>query len=423
MNKVYIIEEDKIYIGVLVKHYRRAMYDKTKSSRWTQKGFIYDNYGTKICSEKTLGLIENGIPIKNDMIYEELLHKFNIKYDFTYSIHSINLSRCSKDLLLAIENYDSNTISDITKNIIRVLNKGFHNYVFFHEYLQFYMMIQDYYNSKKLLNANQISLIMNISNYIDSEMKEILIDLVCKTKFRNDDYDCSDINLESMHSSINKMNYILYLIHHNQILKTNRLLHDLCLTYKSSKNYIRLIDVFTIQLSLCTINDKDYFLELLDEILLFFYTNFDYIPSIKKVQTYKNIGVTAYKLQNYDIAEDFILKFINSDNREVLPYIVLLLDIYEKSNNKENILKILNLFKPDQSKYGTFFLYYQLKYLNAYNDVELTEFILTYVIKLLTSFDKIFISIFYAQIEELTKKTNRHKDFKIFISKLPKNVF
>lgn len=148
MNKVYIIEEDKIYIGMLVKHYRRAMYDKTKSSRWTQKGFIYDNYGTKICSEKTLGLIENGIPIKNDIIYEELLHKFNIKYDFIYSIHSINLSRCSKDLLLAIEKYDSNTISDITKNIIRVLNKGFHNYVFFHEYLQFYMMIQDYYNSK-----------------------------------------------------------------------------------------------------------------------------------------------------------------------------------------------------------------------------------------------------------------------------------
>lgn len=423
MSKIYIIDEDKKYIGTIIKYYRKTMYDKTKSQRWTQKGFIYDEYGSKICSVKTLGLIENGIIIKNDIIYEELLHKFNMKYEFTYSIKSMKLSECSKFLLLAIEKYDISMILEITNNIRNVLNKGFKSYVFYYEYLQFYTMIYNYYCSKILLTSNQISLIMSILNFIDSEMKEILIDLVCKTKYRNDDYEFSDINFKSMYSSINKINYILYLIHHNQVLKANRILHNLYLVYKNKNNYIRLIDVFTIQLSLCSINDKEYFFELLDEGLHFFYKNNDNIPDIKKAQTYKNIGVTAYKLEVYDIAEDFLLKYIKIDSREILPYCIILFDIYEKAGNIESIIKILKQAKPDNSKYGTFFQYFEMKYLNAYNDIELTEFILKNVIKEFTSYDKIFISIFYSQIFGLTANTYKHKDFKLFISQLPTRIF
>ena len=73
MHYLKINDSDKKKIGYLIHLYRTQQF-----KHLSQNSFLLNEYNEPICTRQTLSKIEQGIIIKNDSIYEELLKKVNL---------------------------------------------------------------------------------------------------------------------------------------------------------------------------------------------------------------------------------------------------------------------------------------------------------------------------------------------------------
>lgn len=81
MHYLKINDSDKKKIGYLIHLYRTQQF-----KHLSQNSFLLNEYNEPICTRQTLSKIEQGVIIKNDSIYEELLKKVNLKFNTDYCI-------------------------------------------------------------------------------------------------------------------------------------------------------------------------------------------------------------------------------------------------------------------------------------------------------------------------------------------------
>lgn len=411
MHYLKINDSDKKKIGYLIHLYRTQQF-----KHLSQNSFLLNEYNEPICTRQTLSKIEQGVIIKNDSIYEELLKKVNLKFNTDYCIEEFLPTSIFSDLLNACDYYNLEKLISISESYIKQLNP-FKEYIFFHEYYECFKWIYTYYSSFELPTLQSTEYIISLKNIINSNLYEVMMDLVFKKRTISGIYDFSYFDFKNSNSMINRGNYMMILYNQSKLSEMLDYCQDLEEEYSSKNNYIRLLDIYSLKGFAFSNTEKEKFEKLVSQINHTVEAHNSNIPEIKKSQLLKNIGLQAFRIDMYDIAINYLEQYIAMDS----PYANIVgidLCISYQKTNKINQLKSFiqskEVYKGD-SQYENLLNYFILKYKYQTDNDELSYFIVNKVPIIIDNTMGKYKQFFYEELSMLVEQTKRYKDLKTYL--------
>ena len=411
MHYLKINDSDKKKIGYLIHLYRTQQF-----KHLSQNSFLLNEYNEPICTRQTLSKIEQGVIIKNDSIYEELLKKVNLKFNTDYCIEEFLPTSIFSDLLNACDYYNLEKLISISESYIKQLNP-FKEYIFFHEYYECFKWIYTYYSSFELPTLQSTEYIISLKNIINSNLYEVMIDLVFKKRTISGIYDFSYFDFKNSNSMINRGNHMMILYNQSKLSEMLDYCQDLEEEYSSKNNYIRLLDIYSLKGFAFSNTEKEKFEKLVSQINHTVEANNSNIPEIKISQLLKNIGLQAFRIDMYNIAINYLEQYIAMDS----PYANIVgidLCISYQKTNKINQLKSFiqskEVYKGD-SQYENLLNYFILKYKCQTDNDELSYFIVNKVPIIIDNTMGKYKQFFYEELSMLVEQTKRYKDLKTYL--------
>lgn len=411
MYYLKINDSDKKKIGYLIHLYRTQQF-----KHLSQNSFLLNEYNEPICTRQTLSKIEQGVIIKNDSIYEELLKKVNLKFNTDYCIEEFLPTSIFSDLLNACDYYNLEKLISISESYIKQLNP-FKEYIFFHEYYECFKWIYTYYSSFELPTLQSTEYIISLKNIINSNLYEVMIDLVFKKRTISGIYDFSYFDFKNSNSMINRGNHMMILYNQSKLSEMLDYCQDLEEEYSSKNNYIRLLDIYSLKGFAFSNTEKEKFEKLVSQINHIVEAHNSNIPKIKISQLLKNIGLQAFRIDMYDIAINYLEQYIAMDS----PYANIVgidLCISYQKTNKINQLKSFiqskEVYKGD-SQYENLLNYFILKYKYQTDNDELSYFIVNKVPIIIDNTMGKYKQFFYEELSMLVEQTKRYKDLKTYL--------
>ena len=411
MHYLKINDSDKKKIGYLIHLYRTQQF-----KHLSQNSFLLNEYNEPICTRQTLSKIEQGVIIKNDSIYEELLKKMNLKFNTDYCIEEFLPTSIFSDLLNACDYYNLEKLISISESYIKQLNP-FKEYIFFHEYYECFKWIYTYYSSFELPTLQSTEYIILLKNIINSDLYEVMMDLVFKKRTISGIYDFSYFDFKNSNSMINRGNHMMILYNQSKLSEMLDYCQDLEEEYSSKNNYIRLLDIYSLKGFAFSNTEKEKFEKLVSQINHTVEAHHSNIPKIKISQLLKNIGLQAFRIDMYDIAINYLEQYIAMDS----PYANIVgidLCISYQKTNKINQLKSFiqskGIYKGD-SQYENLLNYFILKYKYQTDNDELSYFIVTKVPIIIDNTMGKYKQFFYEELSMLVEQTKRYKDLKTYL--------
>lgn len=411
MHYLKINDSDKKKIGYLIHVYRTQQF-----KHLSQNSFLLNEYNEPICTRQTLSKIEQGVIIKNDSIYEELLKKVNLKFNTDYCIEEFLPTSIFSDLLNACDYYNLEKLISISESYIKQLNP-FKEYIFFHEYYECFKWIYTYYSSFELPTLQSTEYIISLKNIINSNLYEVMIDLVFKKRTISGIYDFSFFDFKNSNSMINRGNHMMILYNQSKLSEMLDYCQDLEEEYSSKNNYIRLLDIYSLKGFAFSNTEKEKFEKLVSQINHTVEAHNSNIPKIKISQLLKNIGLQAFRIDMYDIAINYLEQYIAMDS----PYANIVgidLCISYQKTNKINQLKSFiqskEVYKGD-SQYENLLNYFILKYKYQTDNDELSYFIVNKVPIIIDNTMGKYKQFFYEELSMLVEQTKRYKDLKTYL--------
>ena len=411
MYYLKINDSDKKKIGYLIHVYRTQQF-----KHLSQNSFLLNEYNEPICTRQTLSKIEQGVIIKNDSIYEELLKKVNLKFNTDYCIEEFLPTSIFSDLLNACDYYNLEKLISISESYIKQLNP-FKEYIFFHEYYECFKWIYTYYSSFELPTLQSTEYIISLKNIINSNLYEVMIDLVFKKRTISGIYDFSYFDFKNSSSMINRGNHMMILYNQSKLSEMLDYCQDLEEEYSSKNNYIRLLDIYSLKGFAFSNTEKEKFEKLVSQINHIVEAHNSNIPKIKISQLLKNIGLQAFRIDMYNIAINYLEQYIAMDS----PYANIVgidLCISYQKTNKINQLKSFiqskEVYKGD-SQYENLLNYFILKYKYQTDNDELSYFIVNKVPIIIDNTMGKYKQFFYEELSMLVEQTKRYKDLKTYL--------
>lgn len=411
MHYLKINDSDKKKIGYLIHLYRTQQF-----KHLSQNSFLLNEYNEPICTRQTLSKIEQGVIIKNDSIYEELLKKVNLKFNTDYCIEEFLPTSIFSDLLNACDYYNLEKLISISESYIKQLNP-FKEYIFFHEYYECFKWIYTYYSSFELPTLQSTEYIISLKNIINSNLYEVMMDLVFKKRTISGIYDFSYFDFKNSNSMINRGNHMMILYNQSKLSEMLDYCQDLEEEYFSKNNYIRLLDIYSLKGFAFSNTEKEKFEKLVSQINHIGEAHNSNIPKIKISQLLKNIGLQAFRIDMYDIAINYLEQYIAMDS----PYANIVgidLCISYQKTNKINQLKSFiqskEVYKGD-SQYENLLNYFILKYKYQTDNDELSYFIVNKVPIIIDNTMGKYKQFFYEELSMLVEQTKRYKDLKTYL--------
>lgn len=411
MHYLKINDSDKKKIGYLIHLYRTQQF-----KHLSQNSFLLNEYNEPICTRQTLSKIEQGVIIKNDSIYEELLKKVNLKFNTDYCIEEFLPTSIFSDLLNACDYYNLEKLISISESYIKQLNP-FKEYIFFHEYYECFKWIYTYYSSFELPTLQSTEYIILLKNIINSNLYEVMMDLVLKKRTISGIYDFSYFDFKNSNSMINRGNHMMILYNQSKLSEMLDYCQDLEEEYSSKNNYIRLLDIYSLKGFAFSNTEKEKFEKLVSQINHTVEVHNSNIPKIKISQLLKNIGLQAFRIDMYDIAINYLEQYIAMDS----PYANIVgidLCISYQKTNKINQLKSFiqskEVYKGD-SQYENLLNYFILKYKYQTDNDELSYFIVNKVPIIIDNTMGKYKQFFYEELSMLVEQTKRYKDLKTYL--------
>lgn len=411
MHYLKINDSDKKKIGYLIHLYRTQQF-----KHLSQNSFLLNEYNEPICTRQTLSKIEQGVIIKNDSIYEELLKKVNLKFNTDYCIEEFLPTSIFSDLLNACDYYNLEKLISISEAYIKQLNP-FKEYIFFHEYYECFKWIYTYYSSFELPTLQSTEYIISLKNIINSNLYEVMMDLVFKKRTISGIYDFSYFDFKNSNSMINRGNHMMILYNQSKLSEMLDYCQDLEKEYSSKNNYIRLLDIYSLKGFAFSNTEKEKFEKLVSQINHIVEARNSNIPKIKISQLLKNIGLQAFRIDMYDIAINYLEQYIAMDS----PYANIVgidLCISYQKTNKINQLKSFiqskEVYKGD-SQYENLLNYFILKYKYQTDNDELSYFIVNKVPIIIDNTMGKYKQFFYEELSMLVEQTKRYKDLKTYL--------
>ena len=411
MYYLKINDSDKKKIGYLIHLYRTQRF-----KHLSQNSFLLNEYNEPICTRQTLSKIEQGVIIKNDFIYEELLKKVNLKFNTDYCIEEFLPTSIFSDLLNACDYYNLEKLISISESYIKQLNP-FKEYIFFHEYYECFKWIYTYYSSFELPTLQSTEYIISLKNIINSNLYEVMMDLVFKKRTISGIYDFSYFDFKNSNSMINRGNHMMILYNQSKLSEMLDYCQDLEEEYSSKNNYIRLLDIYSLKGFAFSNTEKEKFEKLVSQINHTVEAHNSNIPEIKISQLLKNIGLQAFRIDMYNIAINYLEQYIAMDS----PYANIVgidLCISYQKTNKINQLKSFiqskEVYKGD-SQYENLLNYFILKYKYQTDNDELSYFIVNKVPIIIDNTMGKYKQFFYEELSMLVEQTKRYKDLKTYL--------
>lgn len=411
MYYLKINDSDKKKIGYLIHLYRTQQF-----KHLSQNSFLLNEYNEPICTRQTLSKIEQGVIIKNDSIYEELLKKVNLKFNTDYCIEEFLPTSIFSDLLNACDYYNLEKLISISESYIKQLNP-FKEYIFFHEYYECFKWIYTYYSSFELPTLQSTEYIISLKNIINSNLYEVMMDLVFKKRTISGIYDFSYFDFKNSSSMINRGNHMMILYNQSKLSEMLDYCQDLEKEYSGKNNYIRLLDIYSLKGFAFSNTEKEKFEKLVSQINHTVEAHNSNIPKIKISQLLKNIGLQAFRIDMYNIAINYLEQYIAMDS----PYANIVgidLCISYQKTNKINQLKSFiqskEVYKGD-SQYENLLNYFILKYKYQTDNNELSYFIVNKVPIIIDNTMGKYKQFFYEELSMLVEQTKRYKDLKTYL--------
>ena len=411
MHYLKINDSDKKKIGYLIHVYRTQQF-----KHLSQNSFLLNEYNEPICTRQTLSKIEQGVIIKNDSIYEELLKKVNLKFNTDYCIEEFLPTSIFSDLLNACDYYNLEKLISISESYVKQLNP-FKEYIFFHEYYECFKWIYTYYSSFELPTLQSTEYIISLKNIINSNLYEVMMDLVFKKRTISGIYDFSYFDFKNSNSMINRGNHMMILYNQSKLSEMLDYCQDLEEEYSIKNNYIRLLDIYSLKGFAFSNTEKEKFEKLVSQINRTVEAHNSNIPKIKTSQLLKNIGLQAFRIDMYDIAINYFEQYIAMDS----PYANIVgidLCISYQKTNKINQLKSFiqskEVYKGD-SQYENLLNYFILKYKYQTDNDELSYFIVNKVPIIIDNTMGKYKQFFYEELSMLVEQTKRYKDLKTYL--------
>lgn len=411
MHYLKINDSDKKKIGYLIHVYRTQQF-----KHLSQNSFLLNEYNEPICTRQTLSKIGQGVIIKNDSIYEELLKKVNLKFNTDYCIEEFLPTSIFSDLLNACDYYNLEKLISISESYVKQLNP-FKEYIFFHEYYECFKWIYTYYSSFELPTLQSTEYIISLKNIINSNLYEVMMDLVFKKRTISGIYDFSYFDFKNSNSMINRGNHMMILYNQSKLSEMLDYCQDLEEEYSIKNNYIRLLDIYSLKGFAFSNTEKEKFEKLVSQINHTVEAHNSNIPKIKTSQLLKNIGLQAFRIDMYDIAINYFEQYIAMDS----PYANIVgidLCISYQKTNKINQLKSFiqskEVYKGD-SQYENLLNYFILKYKYQTDNDELSYFIVNKVPIIIDNTMGKYKQFFYEELSMLVEQTKRYKDLKTYL--------
>ncbi|MGO5276055.1 hypothetical protein ACTQ07_05780 [Holdemanella porci] len=411
MHYLKINDSDKKKIGYLIHLYRTQQF-----KHLSQNSFLLNEYNEPICTRQTLSKIEQGVIIKNDSIYEELLKKVNLKFNTDYCIEEFLPTSIFSDLLNACDYYNLEKLISISESYIKQLNP-FKEYIFFHEYYECFKWIYTYYSSFELPTLQSTEYIILLKNIINSNLYEVMMDLVFKKRTISGIYDFSYFDFKNSNSMINRGNHMMILYNQSKLSEMLDYCQDLEEEYSSKNNYIRLLDIYSLKGFAFSNTEKEKFEKLVFQINHTVEAHNSNIPEIKISQLLKNIGLQAFRIDMYNIAINYLEQYIAMDS----PYANIVgIDLcisYQKTNiidQLKSFIQSKEVYKGD-SQYENLLNYFILKYKYQTDNDELSYFIVNKVPIIIDNTMGKYKQFFYEELSMLVEQTKRYKDLKTYL--------
>ena len=411
MHYLKINDSDKKKIGYLIHLYRTQQF-----KHLSQNSFLLNEYNEPICTRQTLSKIEQGVIIKNDSIYEELLKKVNLKFNTDYCIEEFLPTSIFSDLLNACDYYNLEKLISISESYIKQLNP-FKEYIFFHEYYECFKWIYTYYSSFELPTLQSTEYIILLKNIINSNLYEVMMDLVFKKRTISGIYDFSYFDFKNSNSMINRGNHMMILYNQSKLSEMLDYCQDLEEEYSSKNNYIRLLDIYSLKGFAFSNTEKEKFEKLVSQINHTVEAHNSNIPEIKISQLLKNIGLQAFRIDMYNIAINYLEQYIAMDS----PYANIVgIDLcisYQKTNKiyqLKSFIQSKEVYKGD-SQYENLLNYFILKYKYQTDNDELSYFIVNKVPIIIDNTMGKYKQFFYEELSMLVEQTKRYKDLKTYL--------
>ena len=411
MHYLKINDSDKKKIGYLIHLYRTQQF-----KHLSQNSFLLNEYNEPICTRQTLSKIEQGVIIKNDSIYEELLKKVNLKFNTDYCIEEFLPTSIFSDLLNACDYYNLEKLISISESYIKQLNP-FKEYIFFHEYYECFKWIYTYYSSFELPTLQSTEYIILLKSIINSNLYEVMMDLVFKKRTISGIYDFSFFDFKNSNSMINRGNHMMILYNQSKLSEMLDYCQDLEKEYSGKNNYIRLLDIYSLKGFAFSNTEKEKFEKLVSQINHTVEAHNSNIPKIKISQLLKNIGLQAFRIDMYNIAINYLEQYIAMDS----PYANIVgidLCISYQKTNKINQLKSFiqskEVYKGD-SQYENLLNYFILKYKYQTDNDELSYFIVNKVPIIIDNTMGKYKQFFYEELSMLVEQTKRYKYLKTYL--------
>lgn len=411
MHYLKINDSDKKKIGYLIHLYRTQQF-----KHLSQNSFLLNEYNEPICTRQTLSKIEQGVIIKNDSIYEELLKKVNLKLNTDYCIEEFLPTSIFSDLLNACDYYNLEKLISISESYIKQLNP-FKEYIFFHEYYECFKWIYTYYSLFELPTLQSTEYIILLKNIINSNLYEVMMDLVFKKRTISGIYDFSYFDFKNSNSMINRGNHMMILYNQSKLSEMLDYCQDLEEEYSSKNNYIRLLDIYSLKGFAFSNTEKEKFEKLVSQINHTVEAHNSNIPEIKISQLLKNIGLQAFRIDMYNIAINYLEQYIAMDS----PYANIVgIDLcisYQKTNKIDQLKSFIQskeVYKGD-SQYENLLNYFILKYKYQTDNDELSYFIVNKVPIIIDNTMGKYKQFFYEELSILVEQTKRYKDLKTYL--------
>ena len=294
-------------IGKLIRIYRE------EKRHNTQNEYTLLRFCDGICTINTLKRIESGECSRSDEVYDELLAKLKLRFDYFPEVDTA-VEMMMEPLYEAIEYFDLEGIGRICDKILNLLERV-RNYVYYSELYNIFKNLRQYYIDDLTIStgiALRYESLLGIMPPIYSIILKFLI-MTRKSIDALDDpniYNTAIKKLEMINEKCLFLQFFVlkYYITTNQYISLMQLLNKLEMIFLSKENYIRLIDLYNYYFMLYTVIEhglRDEYIQKVDNI-----AKSEKIPNYKLSEIYSNIASNLIFEKNYKRALEFFEKML-----------------------------------------------------------------------------------------------------------------
>lgn len=329
-----IPNEDKVVIGKFIDYERKYRFKNLK-----QKQFKIDSFIDGICSKQTYQKLKKE-PLLESQVYDELLQKLGLEYDYT---NNSNLENVEQQLYQYYQEYD-------VKRAKKYIDESWI------PYLDSRKMYPHEYVVWKCLKEDDVNSYLESMYMLNDIEKEIFSILLLHKAYQ--DIDCVEIPFETLriHLNVTKIQYLFVLIKQEKFFQASIECYKLLASNLSEKEILL---CWIAKLFILNAIEPDAFYAQAQKLIK--HPKFSECEDTLLINNvYHVVGLYEYKRHHYEKAWNYFT-YIVEDARFTFPELLFMEHISTLANKRmpEN-LKHVDVSNQEQ-EYVILYTYYQYK--------------------------------------------------------------